>query len=79
MGLVPEAFIAIGGYPDYPPIDYVMINTLYFNWAMEHDDGSVYAFAPFYYDSPQGMLGFKDMPQVQELLHNLPIEYPRCK
>jgi hypothetical protein len=81
MGLVPEAFIAPGTYINYSPIDYVMINTLYFNWAMEHDDGSIYAFAPFYYNSsPSGdMIGFKDMPQVRDLLQALPIEYPRCK
>lgn len=82
MGLVPEAFRFPGGYPDYSPIDYVMINTLYFDWAMRHDDGGrIYAFAPFYYKSSAdgGMIGFEDMPQVRELLQNLPVEYPRCQ
>jgi hypothetical protein len=85
MGLVPEAFI-IPGAIEWEPIDYVMINTLYFNWAMEHDgwtndegENKIYAFAPFYYNTYGDMIGFKDMPQVRDLLEALPVEYPRCQ
>jgi hypothetical protein len=85
MGLVPEAFI-IPDALEWKPIDYVMINTLYFNWAMEHDgwtnaegENKIYAFAPFYYNTHPGMFGYKDMPQVRDLLEALPVEYPRCQ
>lgn len=80
IGLVPEAFRFPDGWPDYEPIDYVMINTLYFDWAMRHSHtGRVYAMAPFYYKSMPGMVGFEDMPQTLTLLSNLTVEYPLCK
>jgi hypothetical protein len=79
MGLVPEAFIYGDGQIQNPPIDYVMINTLYFDWAFRHDDGRVYAMAPFVWHNGDGMIGFKSMPAVRTLLANLVEEYPLCE
>lgn len=76
LGLVPEAFMLAGLY--YEQIDYVHIAHLYWAWAMAHDDGRIYAVAPFYYQSPAGMIGFKDMPDVLQVWTAFSTEYPRC-
>ena len=80
MGLVPEGHRFKGTYLDYEPIDYVMISTLYFDWALRHDkEGKIYAFAPFYWDSCCGFTGINEEPQLRELLAALVVEYPRCQ
>jgi len=86
MGLVPEAHYYPDGGIDYSTIDYVMIGTLYFDWAFRHDgelneDGEykVYAVAPFYWDSGTDMLGMKGNARIAAFYTNVSKEYPLCE
>jgi hypothetical protein len=81
LGLVPEAFRETGG-ADYSQIDMVQLAHLYFSWAFAHDDGRVFAVAPFRYGpcgSPDKIdVCMADMPQVAEVWAAFAREYPRC-
>lgn len=81
LGLVPEAFRETGG-ADYPQIDMVQLAHLYFAWAFAHDDGRVYAVAPFRYGpcaTPDKIDAcMADMPQVAQVWAAFQQEYPRC-
>lgn len=81
LGLIPEAFRETGG-ADYSQIDMVQLAHLYFAWAFAHDDGRVYAVAPFRYGpcgSPDKIdVCMADMPQVAAVWAAFASEYPRC-
>jgi hypothetical protein len=78
MGLVPEAHYYPAAGTIWEPIDYVMIGSLYFDFAMRHQD-RVFALAPFYWKSGPDMLGMEGNPQVAAFYANVTVEYPRCE
>ena len=77
MGLVPEAHYFPAAGIDYEPIDYVMLGSLYLDWAFDHQD-RVFALAPFLWQTYPGMLGMEGNPQVAQFYSAVSIEYPRC-
>lgn len=88
MGLVPEGHYYPAAGITWSPIDYVMINTLYFDWAFRRQDsGRIYAMAPFLYGPCKGRWGEEDVfcigdpeqVQLHTLLVNLQQEYPLCQ
>ena len=80
MGVIPEGHYAPDWGVDWPEIDYVQINTLYFDWALRHQNsGRIFAMAPFQWgpcDAPNKCIA--DMPKLAGLLADLAAKYPRC-
>jgi hypothetical protein len=77
LGLVPEAHYFPAGGIDWPPIDYVLLSHLFFDFAVRHD--RIYALAPFtWWDARGAFLGMESNPQVAEAYAALAREHPRC-
>jgi hypothetical protein len=77
MGLVPEAHYYPAGGISWDPIDYVMLGSLYLDFAFKHQD-RVFALAPFAWKTYGDMLGMEGNPQVARFYADITKEYPRC-
>jgi hypothetical protein len=84
MGMIPEGHYTVDWGVTHSDYEYSLINRLYFDWAMRHDDdGKIFAMAPFTWgpckNDKNDDMCIADRPSLIETLSTLAADHPRCQ